>query len=98
MASHTEIPKKEFKDRCSFHTYKGSGVKYNAIYFDWQDNKEGLGYKYAVAMEIKDGTKAELFNEFYKWVCECVCLPWYIRYKFAVEDKQRFKVGINLNF
>jgi len=101
MASHTEVSKKEFKELCSFHTYKGwdgHRVKYNAIYFDWKSTDEGLGFKYAVAMNIKDGTKAELFTELYKWVCECVALPWYIRYKYAVEDKQRFKAGISLNF
>jgi len=101
MASHTEVSKKEFKELCSFHTYtgwNGHRIKFNAIYFDWKDTEEGRGFKYAVAMNIKDGTKAELFAELYKWVCECVALPWYIRYKCAVEDKQRFKPGLSLNF
>lgn len=95
------MTKKAFKERCSFHTYtgwNGRRIKHNVIYFDWQNTEKGNGFKYAVAMNIVDGTKAELFEAMYKWVCESIALPWYIRYKCAVNDENRFKAGLSLNF
>jgi hypothetical protein len=92
------MTKKEFKERCSFHTYtgwNGRRIKHNAIYFDWQ---AGSGFKYAVAMNIVDGTKAELFEAMYKWLFESIALPYYIRYRCAESDEKRFKVGLSLNF
>lgn len=99
MSTH-RVTKKEFKERCDFHVYKGTrggkSVKTNAIYFDHQFTDNGNGFKYAVAME--GGTKKELFDALYDWVCEAIALPYYIRYRVAVNDKDRFKVAISLNF
>jgi hypothetical protein len=101
MASHTEVSKKSFKEKCDFHVYtgwNGHRIKHNVIYFDYKQTDEGRGFKYAVAMDIQNGNKAELFEALYQWVCNSVALPWYIRYKCANEDKDRFKVGLSLNF
>ena len=99
MAAQTEISKKSFKERCSFHTYTGwNGFKHNVIYFDYQETEKGKGFKYAVAMNVKNGTKAELFEAFYQWVCNSIELPWYIRYKYANDDENRFKVSLSLNW
>jgi hypothetical protein len=101
MAAHTEISKKSFKERCSFHTYTGWDghiIKHNVIYFDYQETEKGRGFKYAVALDIKDGTKAELFEAFYQWICKLNELPWYIRYKCAETDEKRFRVNLSLNW
>lgn len=100
MEAH-KVSKKSFKEHCSFHTYtgwNGQRIKHNVIYFDWQETEKGKGFKYAVAMDIKNGTKAELFEALYQWVCNSVALPWYIRYKYAKNDENRFKVSLSLNF
>jgi len=94
----TMVSKKSFRDKCDFHVYKGNGTKHNVIYFDWQENDKGRGFKYASAMDSRNGTKAELFEAMYQWVCNSIALPWYIRYRCAVNDENRFKVGISLNF
>lgn len=95
------MTKKQFKEQCSFHTYvgwNGSKLKHNAIYFGHQSNENGSGYKYAVAMDIKNGTKAELFEILYQMVTKEVIPPYYVRYKYAETDAKRFKVGLSLNF
>ncbi len=97
----TTITKKAFKELCSFHEYtgwNGHRTKHNVIYFDWQDTKNAKGFKYAVAMDIKNGTKAELFNVLYDWVTKEVQPIWYVRYKYAETDDKRFKVALSLNW
>ena len=99
MAAHTEISKKSFKERCDMsHTYKGDRSRINTIYFDWQETPEGRGFKCAVAMDTRNGTKAELLDILYHWICQSEAPPWYVRYKYANEDKDRFKCPICLNF
>jgi hypothetical protein len=91
------MTKKEFKDRCNFHVYtgwNGHRIKHNVIYFDHNNN----GFKYAVALNIKDGNKAELINVLYDWVVNGITPPWYVRCKYAISDEKRFKVGLSLNF
>lgn len=93
------MTKKEFKSMVDFHVYRGRGVKINAIFFDWKtDEKTGhsLGYKFMVKTDVRNAGKAELFNEFYKWVMLNVPLPWYIDYKYADSDNKRFKVPISM--
>ena len=91
------MTKKEFKSKCSFHEYvgyNGHKIKHNVIYFDHKEN----GFKYAVALDIKNGTRKELFDALYNWVTKDIVPTWYIRYKFAETDDKRFKVGLSLNF
>jgi hypothetical protein len=95
------MTKKEFVEQCDFHVYTGwSGkrIKHNVIYFDYKQTDEGRGFKYAVAMNIEDGTKAELTQHLYDWIFNGTNLPWYVRYKYAESDAQRFKVGLSLNW
>jgi hypothetical protein len=91
------MTKKAFKELCSFHEYTGYNghrIKHNVIYFDHTEK----GFKYAVALDIKNGNKAELFEALYNWVTKEVQPVWYIRYKYAETDEKRFKVSLSLNF
>jgi len=95
------MTKKEFKEQCEFHEYtgwNGKRIKHNVIYFDYKQNDEGRGFKYAVALDIQNGTKAELIKHFYDWIHKSINLPWYVRYKFAETDVKRFRVGLSLNW
>jgi hypothetical protein len=91
------MTKKEFKSMCDFHTYtgwNGCKIRNNAIYFDWVN---GLGYKYMVYANVQDCTKAELFDYLYKKITNKIKdLPYYIIYKCAINDSQRFKVFLSL--
>ena len=40
--------------------------------------------------------KKELFDEFYEWVINGVELPYYVQYKYAKDDTERFKVPLSL--
>jgi len=93
--------KKEFKERCSFHLYTGVGynrTKTNVIFFDWQDTENGRGFKYGVAADRTNCSKADLFKHLFEWVTKEVSLPYYVRYKFAETDANRFKTPISLTF
>lgn len=95
------ITKKEFKERCSFHLYTGVGynrTKTNAIFFDWQQNDDGRGFKYGVAADRENCTKADLFKHLFDWVVNDVELPYFVRYRFAQTNTQRFKTPLSLNF
>jgi len=91
--------KKEFKEYCDLsHVYGRGANRTNAIFFDWKVTEEGRGFKYAVAASIENCTKAELFNHLYNWVCKDIALPHFVRYKFAINDTDRFKTPLSLNF
>ena len=93
------MTKKAFKELCnSGHEYGHGKNKHNAMFFDWVRNDDGVGFKYGVAMSIVNGNKKELFDAFYNWVVKGIDLPYYIRYKYANTDNQRFKTPICLNF
>ena len=68
------------------------------IYFEYKQTDEGRGFKYAVALNIEDGTKAELIKHLYNWIYKSINLPWYVRYKFAETDAQRFRPALSLNW
>lgn len=88
------MTKKEFKEKCFFNTYRSTGVKINAIWFDW---KEGFGYKFCIWTDVKNARKEELFNDFYAWVHGMLAQPYYYEgYKYAEDDKDRFKVPLSL--
>jgi hypothetical protein len=96
------ITKKEFKEKCDFHVYKGSR-RINAIYFDWQsgiteDGQRFNGFKYMVYADSKRMSKTELFNELWKWVADIEHpQPSYkIQYRYAETNAKRFKVPLSL--
>jgi len=88
------MTKKEFKEMCSFHVYGHGRNKRNAIYFGWKSGENFRGYKYMVKASIENASKAELFNILYDWVVNEVQPSWYVIYKIAAEDKNRFKVSL----
>jgi len=107
------MTKKDFIKNCDFHVYTGGGgKKHNVIYFDYKiirdENAEpdelmgkpiiARGFKYGIALDIKDGTKAELIKLAYNWIVKEIELPWYVRYKLAETDVKRFKVPLSLNW
>ena len=93
------ITKKEFKTKCSFHEYGRGKNKINTIYFDWHTSHEGnfAGYKYMVNAAVCDCKKDELLQAMYNWVIkEDQLIPYYIDYKYAATDKDRFKVQLTM--
>jgi len=95
------MTRKEFIEYCNFHVYtgwNGRRIKHNVIYFDYKQNDECRGYKYAVALDIQHGTKAELIKHLYDWIYNEIQLPYYVRYKYAETDAQRFKPSLSLNW
>lgn len=92
------MTKKQFKEGCSFHEYGRGQNKRNAIYYDYKqdfDNK-AVGFKFMVKCRVADALKAELFKVFYDWVTSkgFKTLPWWIDYKYAATEQDRFKVSI----
>jgi len=92
------ITKKEFKSKCSFHVYGNRKVKLNAIYFDWKFTKNAIGFKYMVKAATDNCTKTELFNILYDWVVKKIEPVWYVNYRYAETDSQRFKVKLTESF
>jgi hypothetical protein len=97
--------KKQFKAECTDQTYtgyNGNKLKINAFFFgyaqgeDVSTGKTFRGFKYMVSGNIKDLNKAELLEAMYQWVENQVNLPWYINYKFAASDAERFRVPLSL--
>jgi hypothetical protein len=97
--------KKQFKAECTDQTYvgfQGHKVKINAFFFgyaqgeDISTGKTFRGFKYMVSGNIKDLNKAELLEAMYQWVENQVNLPWYVNYKFAATDAERFRVPLSL--
>ena len=92
------MTKKEFKELCSFHEYGRGKIKRNAIYFDWKtdfSNKLNIvGYKYMVKARVENAKKTELFDILYNWVMNEKQVPWYVEYRFASTEQDRFKVSI----
>lgn len=93
------MTKKEFKEQCRFELYTGS-KKVNAIFFDWKSEPHGetyiVGFKYLAYSDVKNCSKADLFTAFHKWVIKEQPLPWYINYKYAATDSERFKVPLSI--
>jgi len=89
------MTKKNFKEKCSFHEYGRGKNKRNAIFFDWQSNDKGNGFKFMVKTKVCNFSKQELFNHLYDWVTEKIQAPdWFVEYKYAKTDEERFKVPI----
>ena len=94
------ISKKEFIQRCSFHEYGRGRNKRNAIYYDYRqgtDENGNLfsGFRFMVKAVSCDAGKKELTNILYDKVTEKIeQVPWYVNYRYAKEDKDRFKVSL----
>lgn len=90
------MTKKEFKERCSFHEYGKGQNKRNAIYFGSGHDKDGrwLGFQFMVKSGVQSIGKQDLFNVLYDWVNERINQPpYYVQYRYAETDEQRFKVS-----
>jgi len=99
-----KLTKKHLKETSDYHCYTSSTAKYHCFYYDWKPGvygKKSGGYKYALAANSVDFTKAELFNLLHEWLtgdkADCVTLPYYVYSREAETDDNRFKVGISLN-
>lgn len=97
--------KKQFKAEVTDQTYvgfNGKKVKINAFFFgyaqgeDISTGKTFRGYKYMVSGNVKDLNKAELLDAMYAWIENGTNLPWFINYKYAATDAQRFRVSLSL--
>jgi hypothetical protein len=95
------MTKKSFNQDVSYHNYGKRNGKI-ALFYDWQtgDYEKGerwRGYKWMVYCRKENATKKELMDIFYQWVNGIIDnLPYYIDYKFAITDDNRFKVPITL--
>ena len=84
------MTKKEFKELCSFHEYGGGTKKRNAIYYDYNP----IGFKYMVKASIIDSKKNELFNILYDWVINEIPPPYWVQYRYAHTENERFKLSL----
>jgi len=98
-----ELTKKEFKEKCDFHVYSNGRKenKRNTIFYDWKhgeiDGKFFVGFKFMISAKIVNCGKPELFDEFYNWVTgKTQQPPWYVEYKYAETDLQRFKIPLSM--
>lgn len=90
---------KNFKELCNDQTYtgwNGHKIRINAFFFDYMSGDNFRGYKYMVSANVKDCNKTELLKEFYAWVINEKNIPWYINYKFAKTDEDRFKISLSI--
>ena len=101
MITHSKtISKKEFVQKCSFHEYGRGKSKRNAIYYDYQQGTDEngnrfSGFRFMVKAVSCDATKKELTDILYDWVTEKIDqVPWYVEYRYAKDDKERFKVSL----
>lgn len=91
------MTKKDFLEYCSYHKYTGRPKEnnVNALFFDWQSNDEGRGYKYCIYARACNATKRDLVNTLYDYVTGKIeNTDWWIQLVVAQNDKQRFKVPI----
>ena len=91
------LTKKEFLEYCSYHKYTGKPKEnnVNALFFDWQSNDNGTGYKYCVYARAIKATKQDLINSLYDYIKGRINdTPYYIQLLIAQNDAQRFKVPL----
>lgn len=95
------MTKKDFRTRCNtdhvFTGWNGKRIRINVIYIDYKENEQGRGYKYAVASNLENCTKTDLFNIAYDWIVNQKFVPYYVYSRFAQYDNQRFKVPVSFN-
>ena len=97
------MTKKQFKSECreqTFTGWNGHRIKVNAFYFDFKqgtiNEKYFGGYKYMVYADVKNCSKADLLDWFYRWVIKEETLPPYVLYKYADTDDKRFKLSLSI--
>lgn len=89
-----KISKKKMLEKSYCTIYKGSGQKFPAIYFDWQSNDNGTGYKYLmVGFQV---TKKELVDRMHHYLNNGMIgySPKY-RLRVASDDSKRFKAQLS---
>jgi hypothetical protein len=90
------MTKKQFSNEVSFHNYGKRDGKI-ALYYDYKSYDGVHGYKYMVYSHKSNATKKELLDIFYQWVNGLIDqVPYYIGYKYAINDTDRFKVKLTL--
>ena len=97
------MTKKVFKSECreqTFTGWNGHRIRINAFYFDFKqgeiNGKYFGGYKFMVYADVKNITKAELLDWFYRWVINEEQLLPEIQYKYASTDAERFKISLSI--
>lgn len=91
------MTKKSFIEDVDYHKYG----KKTVLFYDWKngDSTKGehfRGFKYMVWVHKENATKKELMDIFYQWVNGLIDqVPYYVGYKFANTDDQRFKIPIS---
>ena len=90
------MTQKQFKEDCSFHEYGRGQGKRNAIYYDWKSNfdNKAVGFRFMVKCSVADALKQELFKVLYDWVINEQEPPWWVQYRFAEQEQDRFKVSL----
>lgn len=98
------MTKKSFKEQVDYHNYVGYGRtnSFHAFYYDYaQGNfdkgEHWRGFKYLVYCRKEAVTKTELFDIFYQFITGKIeIFPYYVCYKIADTDENRFKLHISL--
>jgi len=87
------MTKKEFKERASIHIYGRGERRRVALYFDWQSNDKGVGFKYM--LKGYGCTKAQILADAYDILIKKIedALCWYDM-KIANSNAERFKVSL----
>lgn len=91
------MTKKSFIQEVDCHNY---GSKKTALFYDWKsgDFNKGehyRGFKFMVWANKGYATKKELMDILYQWVNSTISQPpYYVGYKFADTDNDRFKVPV----
>lgn len=91
------MTKKEFVEHTSYHKYtaRPSDNNVNALFFDWQSNDEGVGFKYCVYARACMATKKDLIDCLYNYFRGLILeTPYYIQLVVAPTDTHRFKVPL----
>jgi hypothetical protein len=87
------MTKKDFNAKADYHSY---GKYLHAIFFDWQETNDGRGFKYMIKCRKNLMTKKDLMNVLYEWAIKDNkdAFSYFVGYKFAQTDADRFKVPV----
>lgn len=91
------MTKKEFKKKVRFEIYSTNFHKRkrtNALFFDQTKD----GFKYMMYCENSLMNKTKLFDEFYDWIVNGKNPQYFVQYKYAMSDADRFKVKLSLSY
>lgn len=104
VRSDKKMTKKAFKKLATdCHIYGSGARKHNTFFYDYKQgtdfmNRVFRGHKYAVTAQPSDCPKGKLLDVLYDWAIKGIEPPYYVRYKYAIEDTNRFNIPISLNF